>query len=744
MKQSKRSWRIGIAVLAAAATLGVGAPAAWAADGDAALEPAPATTLAATPAPAADQADSWQAKLDAANDGDTVTLSGTIADSLVVKKKITITAAEGTVFTGSLRINASGVTVKGVTFTLDPATNKNAQNVIVSNKATGVTITGNTFVIAAGDPATGASQNKDWQPSSVWLEGGANGTVISGNTFKLGQVVNNSAVGVNIVGNGTNPISGTKIENNTVTAGPISGNGASGSMMFVVGNGNTAAGSYGITDTTVTGNTVKNATGLSADKSRVYGVAVTATKNTTISSNTIEGYLAVSYSVWPSQGPNDGVTISGNTLDSYAGVFLGDKVTEKGLTVKGNTFGENTQIPVVDQHANAAVTDQDGVAYGSVAAALAAGATTVTLLHNVAEDVTIAAGKTVTIDLNGYTLTNKTADTIVNNGTLTVTDSSAKKTGVVDNVTHGKAAVKNTIGATATLDGGTFRRSKEAGSDPKNNGGNSFYTLQNMGTMTINDGVTVESKLADGTPSKFSSVIANGFYNGIKDNPDEKTAELTINGGTITGGLYIKNDEYGKLTVNGGTITGTSAAVLNYGTDEIAGGTLTATNDKARVVWNIRIDKSATSAPGKLTVSGGTITATGSQTAIYQDQSQGTGAIAITGGTVQGPISQSDADADAADAGFAISGGTFTVKPDAGYLADGYEVTENADGTFGVKKTTPEQPTKPENKPEANKPASKPANKLSATGSSVLQIAVAAIALLAVAGGMTAVSRKRR
>ncbi|PLS28778.1 hypothetical protein [Bifidobacterium parmae] len=744
MKQSKRSWRIGIAVLAAAATLGIGAPAAWAADGDAALTPAPAasTTLADTPVPLADQVDGWQAKLDAANDGDTVTLSGTIADSLVVRKKITITAAEGTVFTGSLRINASGVTVKGVTFTLDPATSTNAQNVIVSNKATGVTITGNTFVIAAGDPATGASQNKDWQPSSVWLEGGANGTVISGNTFKLGQVVNNSAVGVNIIGNGTNPISGTKIENNTVTAGPISGAGTSGSMMFVVGNGNTAAGSYGITDTTISGNTVTNATGLAADKSRTYGIAVTATKNTTVSGNTIEGYAAVSYSVWPSQGPNVGLTVSGNTLDSFAGVLLGNYVTQGGATIKDNTFGENTQYPY--NGGSVLVADQDGKNYASVAAALAAGATKVTLLQNVAEDVTIPAGKTVTIDLNGYTLTNKTADTIVNNGTLTVTDSSAKKTGVVDNVTHGKAAVKNTIGATATLDGGTFRRSQEAGSDPKNNGGNSFYTLQNMGAMTINDGVTVESKLADGTPSKFSSVIANGFRNGIKDNPDEKTAELTINGGTITGGLYIKNDEYGKLTVNGGTITGTSAAVLNYGTAEIAGGTLTATNDDARIVWNIRVDKSATSAPGTLTVSGGTITATGEQTAIYQDQSRGTGAIAINGGTVQGPIAQSDAKADAADAGFSISGGTFTIKPNAGYLADGYEVIENADGTFGVKKTTPEQPGKPESKPEATKPATKPANKLSATGSSVLQVAAAAIALIAVAGGMVAVSRRRR
>ncbi|MBT1173526.1 hypothetical protein JS528_09275 [Bifidobacterium sp. MA2] len=206
----------------------------------------------------------WQKVIDAAKEGDTVTLTGIVSSSLTVRKKLTITAAKDAVVTGSLRIAADGVTVKGANFKLDPATNVNGQNVIVSG-AKNVRITGNTFTIAAGDPAAGASNNKDWQPSSVWLEQGAAGTVISGNTFKLGQVVNNSAVGVNIVGNGSKPNVDTVIKNNTVSAGPISGAGTSGSMMFVVGNGNTPAGTYGITGLTFSGNTVTNDTGLSAD-----------------------------------------------------------------------------------------------------------------------------------------------------------------------------------------------------------------------------------------------------------------------------------------------------------------------------------------------------------------------------------------------------------------------------------------------------------------------------------------------
>lgn len=48
---------------------------------------------------------------------------------------------------------------------------------------------------------------------------------------------------------------------------------------------------------------------------------------------------------------------------------------------------------------------------------------------------------------------------------------------MVDNITHAKAALSNAVGATATLEGGTFMRSKEAGKDGNNSGGNSYYTI---------------------------------------------------------------------------------------------------------------------------------------------------------------------------------------------------------------------------------------------------------------------------
>ena len=60
---------------------------------------------------------------------------------------------------------------------------------------------------------------------------------------------------------------------------------------------------------------------------------------------------------------------------------------------------------------------------------------TVKLLSDVKEDVSIEKGQTITLDLNGYTLTNVKAHTIINQGILTVVDNSAEKDGTVTNVT---------------------------------------------------------------------------------------------------------------------------------------------------------------------------------------------------------------------------------------------------------------------------------------------------------------------
>ena len=200
----------------------------------------------------------------------------------------------------------------------------------------------------------------------------------------------------------------------------------------------------------------------------------------------------------------------------------------------------------------------------------AADGKTVQLLQDVTASITIESGKTVTLDLNGKTLTNEDGKhTITNNGKLTIVDTSAAKSGKVDNVTHGKGAVVN-YGVTV-LNGGTFERSQEKGKySPYGNGGNSWYTIANYGKMEINAGVTVYNN------GGYSSMIRNGG-----EGPDAST--LTINGGTFSGGINtVKNDDGASLVINDGHFSNvTQATVQNNNTAEIHGGTFDAAGHDA-------------------------------------------------------------------------------------------------------------------------------------------------------------------
>lgn len=200
--------------------------------------------------------------------------------------------------------------------------------------------------------------------------------------------------------------------------------------------------------------------------------------------------------------------------------------------------------------------------------------------------LTIPANETVSINLNNHKLTNNDGDhTIVNNGTLTITGR-----GTVDNVSNGTAALYNNAGATATLNGGTYTRSCEAGKSADNSGGNSYYTLKNFGTMTINSGVTVNQG-ADGN-GKYSSLVANGWQNAGNPSKNQEPsiqrggAQMTITGGTFNGGLNtIKNDDCGTLTVSGGTFQNyTQTAFQNHNVATVNGGTFIAAEGTSAVI----------------------------------------------------------------------------------------------------------------------------------------------------------------
>lgn len=261
---------------------------------------------------------------------------------------------------------------------------------------------------------------------------------------------------------------------------------------------------------------------------------------------------------------------------------------------------------------------------------------TIILKNNVTGDFTIEEEQNITLDLNGYTITNTSNHTITNNGKLTIKDSSEEKTGTIDNVTHGKAAIQNEPNATIVLDGGTYTRSQEKGQN-SSAGSNSYYNIVNHGEMTINDGTTVKQN------GHFSSLIENGWYNG-NQNTDKKSSVMTINGGTFSGGLNtIKNDDYGELTINDGEFTNVSQAVfLNWNVAEVNGGTFAVENNAQSVILNGYLD--GTMDQGQLTIHNGTFTANESGAFIKtMGGSKTTGEIEINGGNITGDIVLNDA-----------------------------------------------------------------------------------------------------
>ena len=291
---------------------------------------------------------------------------------------------------------------------------------------------------------------------------------------------------------------------------------------------------------------------------------------------------------------------------------------------------------------------------------------TVALLGDVTGSVTIPADKSLTLDLAGNTLTNIAGQhtvTVNEGATLIVIDSSADKTGVIDNVSHAHGALVNY--GTVTVEGGTLTRSAEAGASASDNGGNSWYVIDNQGTMTF-DGGAVRST------GKYSSLVRN--LNGT----------LTINDGEFENGfIALKNDDGGMLKITGGTITSDEQAIQNWSKAEISGGTL----NGPIIAWDYgEGGNSETTISDNAVINGG-VTAVN-----YMNATQGP-VITIAGGTITGEVSKGTHDGtsgiQAADPSsdtsqIVVSGGTFEKAPADEFIVLGSGLTKNPDGTFGI------------------------------------------------------------
>ena len=293
--------------------------------------------------------------------------------------------------------------------------------------------------------------------------------------------------------------------------------------------------------------------------------------------------------------------------------------------------------------------------YATIANAIGAGEDSVTLIGNLQEDVVIDEGEKLTLNLGGFVLSEASSHTISNKGTLVI-----EGTGTVKNTIASVGALANYPSGEVTLNGGTF----------ENTG---WYTIKNLGTMTINEGVEVK------TTDAGSSLIDTGWYGNTGndlglDYTQADTVTLTINGGTFTGGMNtIKNDDYGVLLIKDGTFQNKQGAVvLNWNEATIEGGSFTGNAGSSPVIANSYINNTADK--GQLTITGGTFTAP-EDSALFgfaEDNNPG-GTTAIEGGKFYGTIGS----------GFPyeldITGGTYYDDVDGveAYLPDGYTTDES-------------------------------------------------------------------
>lgn len=294
----------------------------------------------------------------------------------------------------------------------------------------------------------------------------------------------------------------------------------------------------------------------------------------------------------------------------------------------------------------------------------------VTLGANITASITIPAGRTVTLNLNGKTLKNEDGkDTItVELGGILIVEGDGK----VDNTSDGCAAIFNN--GTVTLNGGTFDRSAETstGKTKEERGNNSWYTICNHGTLTINSGVTIITANKATDKGRYSSLIENGYQNYAGDKSrvayklgtNQEYPSLLINGGEFFGGINtIKNDDNGIATINGGSSTNYyQASVQNHHKMVIENGSFS--GETAWSVLNCGADcvYNADHDAHELVIKNGNFKG---------DVRANVGSVKIEGGNFESSFTKEG------NATIEISGGTFKKDIDKSYIVDGKKLDAN-------------------------------------------------------------------
>ena len=603
--------------------------------------------------------ESLQEAINAAQDGDTVTLLADATEDVVISKSITL--------------DLGGKTL----------TNTNA------GKAT-ISVTGGTVTVKNGNVVGGtdyynieAKKDANLTLTDVTATAGNNGSSMIDNYGTLTITSGTYTGGLNVV----KSEEGSKL---TITGGTFTGNYATNGYTGVILV-------YG--DTTISGGEF------------IQSLTTTGRWNhpQVIATGVVEGYTAITR------------VTGGHFVNKMSGesIFRGiGKATSDNFEVSGGTFNKAISdafcadgfIPVKQSDGTYGVKEGKFVAeVGSTGyetfdeAIAAANASTKTATIYLRENITVdhqlvinnAKGKAITLDLQKHTLTSTYAiNTAIKNGSYALVNNTPL---TIKNGTFA-AGQARAIGALErlTLNGATVTQQLTGGhacvafcADGKS------YTIKDS---TI-EGAYAVCSFADNATITITGSKLTGTGNTLYHNGSNYGLKLTVKDTTITSsgscGVYISGStsaqsnadnqngagKYQQATFTGCTISGALNGVEVKYTDLTLDGCAVSTTAEDA---SYKQDNNGPAGSGFAVVS--------TDNAMNNVTPKPEGTIIIKGtGKYTGPVglgslkSVKETYADFADETIKISGGTFTTEIPAAYCADGFIPTQNEDGTYGVK-----------------------------------------------------------
>ena len=435
---------------------------------------------------------SLSAALNAAQNGDTVTLTADSSENVRVEKKITVTSANGAVYSATMSVH-DGATITGMHFTL---TGDGGNNANLSIQGAGdVKITNNTF-----DIASNAATNRYY---GIFVQQGSARISISENTFNYATAKNRDRTAIYITGeNGI--VKNVTIEKNTMQ---VTGSASDKGLVVFIDAVGGQSNDHGVTNLTVTENIVSAS---EDSKARTIGMYMQGVDGVTFIDNE---FTNLSQAIGSGQLPGQedtsiNINVGGNdfTNTNVGYGFGAGTVPSGGLTItKPDKVEASRPVQGIAAAVKKAGTDMM-LTYANLADAINAAAEgdTVQLLSNVVLTSSVTISKKITLDGQGYTLnsqateltsqitldSNASGSTIQNVRFLTKVTSTVSNAAIHLNEAAGVTIVDNTFDSGDT---GIYLAVKTGANDKINVKHNTFRTSN---AVVVKDGASTADALA--------------------------------------------------------------------------------------------------------------------------------------------------------------------------------------------------------------------------------------------------------